>query len=243
MNRDDLEGLALTRLRESKVLLAKGEYSGAYYLAGYVVECGLKACIARQTRRNDFPDKKRAEASWTHSPETLIRAAGLQAILETENRTDPMFSANWDIVRDWKEDSRYVMKGRSQAQDLVREGEVALTWGKERPAVLARTEIPVKAAFWLYLPESSEWRLFIATPLVDEGGPLSAYKALQTRLGLLSPPIDLTLQNLSVISPKDKLVKVFQKVMRRVHDASGVRLTGNVLGGTYIDDAYVYRLA
>ncbi|HLF84399.1 MAG TPA: HEPN domain-containing protein [Blastocatellia bacterium] len=58
MNRNDLKLLAVTRLREAKVLLANGEYSGAYYLAGYVVECALKACIAKRTKRHDFPDRK-----------------------------------------------------------------------------------------------------------------------------------------------------------------------------------------
>lgn len=67
MNRYDLRGLARARLRESKILLASQEYSGAYYLAGYVIECALKACIARQTLRHDFPNKDRANQSWSHS--------------------------------------------------------------------------------------------------------------------------------------------------------------------------------
>ena len=70
MNRNDLKGLALIRLREATILLANGEYSGAYYLAGYAVECALKPCIAKQTRRHDFPDKKLAEQSWNIHPPT-----------------------------------------------------------------------------------------------------------------------------------------------------------------------------
>ena len=88
MNRKDLKALALTRLREAKVLLANGEYSGAYYLAGYVVECALKACIAKRTRIHDFPDKQRALDSWKHDPTKLINTADLQ----TER--------NWEIGAD-----------------------------------------------------------------------------------------------------------------------------------------------
>jgi len=66
MNRHDLRELALIRLREARVLLKNGNYEGAYYLCGYVVECGLKACIAKQTRRYDFPDKKTVDESYTH---------------------------------------------------------------------------------------------------------------------------------------------------------------------------------
>lgn len=120
MNRKDLKALALTRLREAKVLLANGEYSGAYYLAGYIVECALKACIARQTRLHDFPDKNRADASWKHEPEPLVRAAGLQPSLEAESKADPQFRANWDVVKDWKVNSRYVGWDKKEAQDMVR---------------------------------------------------------------------------------------------------------------------------
>ncbi len=41
MNRGDLQRLSNARIRKAKVLFDAGEYSGAYYLAGYAVECGL----------------------------------------------------------------------------------------------------------------------------------------------------------------------------------------------------------
>ena len=46
MNRADFQRLADVRIDEAGVLLAAGRWSGAYYLAGYAVECALKACIA-----------------------------------------------------------------------------------------------------------------------------------------------------------------------------------------------------
>ncbi len=55
MNRIDLQQLARARLREAEALLNAGEWSGAYYLAGYAVECGLKACIAKLTGLARFP--------------------------------------------------------------------------------------------------------------------------------------------------------------------------------------------
>jgi len=36
-----------------------GFFDGAYYLAGYAVECAIKACIAKGTRRYEFPDKRK----------------------------------------------------------------------------------------------------------------------------------------------------------------------------------------
>jgi hypothetical protein len=120
MNRKDLKALAVTRLREAKVLLANGEYSGAYYLAGYIVECALKACIAKQTRRYDFPDKNRADASWKHEPEPLVRAAGLQPSLDAESKADSRFRANRDVVKDWKANSRYFDWDQKEAEDMIR---------------------------------------------------------------------------------------------------------------------------
>ena len=49
MNRNDFQQLADVRINEAEALLVQGKYDGAYYLAGYAVECGLKACIAKLT--------------------------------------------------------------------------------------------------------------------------------------------------------------------------------------------------
>jgi HEPN domain-containing protein len=73
VNRKDLQFLARTRLAEAKTLLGAGLPDGAYYLAGYAVECGLKACIARGTQRHEFPDKKSVDASHTHNLRDLIK--------------------------------------------------------------------------------------------------------------------------------------------------------------------------
>ena len=46
-----------SELKRQKALLDGGYPAGAYYLMGYAVECALKACIAKQTKRYDFPPK------------------------------------------------------------------------------------------------------------------------------------------------------------------------------------------
>jgi HEPN domain-containing protein len=57
VKRKDLQVLAETRLTEAQVLFQNRKFDGAYYLAGYAIECAIKACVARNTRRFDFPDK------------------------------------------------------------------------------------------------------------------------------------------------------------------------------------------
>ena len=110
--------MAEIRAREAQVLLVGRQYSGAYYLSGYVVECALKACIARQTRRHEFPDLRAVRRSFTHDLEQLVEAAGLKAALEAERGRNPEFRTNWFAVRDWTEGSRYEKIARSEAIGL-----------------------------------------------------------------------------------------------------------------------------
>lgn len=118
MNRDDLKELAKIRLREARTLLKNGHYDGAYYLCGYVVECGLKACIAKQTKRYDFPDKATINKSYSHNLTELLGIAGLETPAKDERKRDPQLMLNWTIVKDWGAESRYEKHTKKKAQDL-----------------------------------------------------------------------------------------------------------------------------
>ena len=119
MNRADLQEIAELRIRESRALLAAGFPDGAYYLAGYAVECALKACIARRTREHDFPDKKLVNDSHTHDLGKLFQLAELKIELDTAVQTDPSMQARLDTVQDWSEASRYQKKTLQEATDLL----------------------------------------------------------------------------------------------------------------------------
>ena len=117
MNRRDLQNIALTRIKEVEVLLNNRQYSGAYYLSGYVIECALKACIAKQTKKFDFPDKKTVIDSYTHDLEKLVKVAKIEKQLKSL-LNDPEFSLRWSIVKDWSEESRYQKHNRQEALDI-----------------------------------------------------------------------------------------------------------------------------
>lgn len=112
--------MARIRLSEAKALLSGGYPDGAYYLAGYSVECGLKACIAKDTRRYDFPDKKNVDASHTHDLKKLITVANLESVRPEQATRDPVFRDNWDLVQQWSELSRYRRHNNSLATALVK---------------------------------------------------------------------------------------------------------------------------
>lgn len=107
MDRKGLQYLSRVRLKEATALLQLGLWDGAFYLAGYAVECALKACIAKSTRRGEFPDKRKVESSHSHNLLQLIKVAGLdEACLEQAGK-DGDFRNNWDYVQSWSEQSRY----------------------------------------------------------------------------------------------------------------------------------------
>ena len=89
------------------MLLKNDCYAGAYYLMGYAVECALKACIARQVKEHDFPDKKVVNDSYTHDLEKLLNVSELKNELEKETRANATLQKNWAVVKEWSEESRY----------------------------------------------------------------------------------------------------------------------------------------
>jgi HEPN domain-containing protein len=119
MHRNDLRRLSRLRIREARVLLRAGSAHGAYYLAGYAVECALKACIARQFRQHDIPDRKLVSDVYTHDVDKLLDLAGLRPTLQLEAAAHPPLQTNWNVVKDWKEVARYDPNiSEQEAQDL-----------------------------------------------------------------------------------------------------------------------------
>jgi HEPN domain-containing protein len=118
VNRIQLQQLAEERVRDAEALLKAGQWSGAYYLAGYAVECGLKACIAKLTNQHDFPDKELAQRCYTHKVELLIEVAELVLQRKTDVAANPALGNNWLLVRDWDEKARYLLWTEQDAREL-----------------------------------------------------------------------------------------------------------------------------
>lgn len=105
LNRFTLRDLANERLLDAKSLFEIGRYSSSYYLTGYVVELGLKACIAKDVKQYDFPDRDRTSKSWIHK---LTDLAILARLLESsEYRGDAVLRGYWAEVCKWSPEYRY----------------------------------------------------------------------------------------------------------------------------------------
>jgi hypothetical protein len=120
VNRAELRSLAEDRVLDAGALLKENRWSGAYYLAGYAVECGLKACVLAFVERTGiiFQDKKFLEKCWTHDLEMLVKAADLEATRGLAISANASLGANWLVVNNWSEVARYQQFAEPEARKL-----------------------------------------------------------------------------------------------------------------------------
>ncbi len=117
--RKDFQRLAELRAREAAALAKTRNQQGAYYLGGFAIECALKACIAKKTRRYEFPaDAKYANKVYTHNLDELLRLAQLDGQLDKDMKAKPQLATNWGVVKGWNVDSRYEITGLN-GRDMV----------------------------------------------------------------------------------------------------------------------------
>src|SRR5579872_1508241 len=109
--------------------------------------------------------------------------------------------------------------------------------GKRLVELLDKNSLDVQAAFWGYQPEADEWQLYISTPLVASEGPLKVYQRLRELLEQQQPPLDITPNDISLISPSSTLVREIRKALRVLPGDSPQRLRRDQVEG--IEEAYV----
>lgn len=97
----------MLRASEAEQLRSAGFPCGAYYLMGYAVECAIKACIAKQIKKHDFPDRKLVSDSYVHDLEKLLAASGLKERFRRAMESNTALELNWNIVKDWSTAARY----------------------------------------------------------------------------------------------------------------------------------------
>jgi HEPN domain-containing protein len=120
VNRQEAQRLADEWVADAKLLLDSGRWHAAYYLAGYAVECGLKACVLAHIERTGiiFQDKRFAEKCYTHDLQVLVKAADLDIPRGLDMAANPALKINWEIVEEWNVDRRYQATNEADARAL-----------------------------------------------------------------------------------------------------------------------------
>jgi hypothetical protein len=120
VNREELRQLAEDRVSDAKVLIDAGRWSGAYYLVGYAMECGLKACVLAFVERTGeiFRDKDFSKRCFTHKIGELLDVSGLKNYHNESLKINPIFAGYWGVAKDWSEATRYQQRSEADAKGL-----------------------------------------------------------------------------------------------------------------------------
>lgn len=100
----------------------------------------------------------------------------------------------------------------------------------------------INSALWYYFEEAEEWRLIIATSIVDKDGPLQTYKVINKFIKDKNIFIHTPLRKLTVISPNDPLIKLLRMAIKTGPTISKIRFQNNFINNVQIEDALIYRL-
>lgn len=119
MSRSDLQKLSQSKFDDALFLCRQKRFSSAYYLAGYSIEMGLKACAAKQVHQHQIPDRTFVNGIFTHDLAKLVGLAGLTSELKANQDFDHVFQANWAITAEWSPDSRYAINDSMSAEWLL----------------------------------------------------------------------------------------------------------------------------
>lgn len=130
-------------------------------------------------------------------------------------------------------------------QVVVKEGLSAemIDAGKELVQQLDKIKFIVRAALWLYLPDENGWRFVLANPEVNTHGPTRAYRKVQNALSRIPQGTrQIALREITVVDTDDPLISLMRMTISTGREISGVRFSHNVIHGTLIEDAYIYRM-
>lgn len=216
----------------------------------------MKACIAKQTQQYEFPDRDTVNRSYTHNLIDLVGLAGpgLKDQYDAKIAGDNVFKRDWAIVSQWHEDDRYRSDASApEARDFVGAvgrivrmdtAELVEDKRKEGEALLRALDsagFPVSSAFWFRLPETNDWRLIIASPMIRDKGPDYAYQKVQGALSELDAP-RIQLTDIWLVKDTEPLVKTLRSVLHTgPAGVSNVTVRNTSASGVYIDSAHVYR--
>ena len=121
--RTEWQELADERILDAQANLvpAVGRWSAAYYLIGYAVECGLKSCVLTFVGAHSeviYEDRRFSQDAWTHDIESLVVLARLKADRDADAVANPALYTNWQHVKDWTEQARYVRKNQAERSNF-----------------------------------------------------------------------------------------------------------------------------
>ena len=114
--------------------------------------------------------------------------------------------------------------------------------GAEVVAGLDRAGIRVAVALWTFLSDYEDWRLVLSSRRFDASATRDAYRLLHSSL----EPGGFTPKNtppIMIFPMSDPFIKELRRMFAGAKSVEGMRLGGQMIGGRFVEDAYVYRIS
>jgi hypothetical protein len=115
-----------------------------------------------------------------------------------------------------------------------------ITDGQRLAEKLAQNGFEVTAAGWIRTTEDGQWFLYLVSPVVDEKGPLGAYRRVNALLRQMPQPFSVHSLDVKLIGPTEPIAEGIQDMHRRYPAKSPIHLGETQLNGVSIDGAYIY---
>ena len=116
-----------------------------------------------------------------------------------------------------------------------------LSFGKKITERLRATRFPFKGVLWLYNEEGDDWRLVVASDLVDTEGARETYRMLGEVISSVGGS-NFQRMRLTVVSPNSDIFAALRTVFAGVPDVEGERLRNTYVNGVSVPDAYLYEI-
>ena len=112
--------------------------------------------------------------------------------------------------------------------------------GKRVIGALDAESADLRSALWLYIPDSSEWRLVLSLPAVDREGLRAGYRLVQRALA--KHRVDLLLRRIDVMGVAEPLARRLRRYLRTpANGTSDITIQSESVDGYLIEGAHVYR--
>ena len=113
--------------------------------------------------------------------------------------------------------------------------------GKEVLKALEDAGKTPNVALWAKIPDYEDWRLVIASDRLDQSSSFSGYTEINTAMTKAGIPAHRQ-PTISMRPMNNPFIRDLRSAFASTKDIYGMRLGGQIFGGKYVEDAFVYRI-
>jgi hypothetical protein len=113
--------------------------------------------------------------------------------------------------------------------------------GADILAALDQAKVKVSVALFAALSEYGDWRMVLAARAFDELRLRKAYGLIFESLTPAGIGVEQT-PTILILPMNDPFIRELRKTYAKTKSVEGIRLGGQLIGGRFVEDAYVYRI-